>query len=174
MAKARYVQQVGRIIGDWELLEELDTTGDTPQARYHNREYRVRHIVHGHQIIKTMASMRSHERNNKKRLKKTQQTTTDHLYRIWSALRNGCIGGNQHATLWKNFGKKGYEFDNENWGEYQSFRSDVINQCGEFNSDLVRYVYLMPINDKHYRSGNVEWRVRRRCNLSFTEPGNLI
>ena len=74
----------------------------------------------------------------------------------------------------KNFGEKGYEFNNENWGEYESFRSDVINQCGEFNSDLFRYVYLMPINDKHYRSGNVEWRVRRRCNLSFTEPGNLI
>ena len=62
MAKARYKQFVGTTINNWLLLEELGTSGNTPQARYSSRKYRVRHTITGEVGIRTMSSIRNSKR----------------------------------------------------------------------------------------------------------------
>lgn len=59
MAKNRYKQFVRTVINNFEILEELGTTGDTPQARYGRREFKVKHVVTGEVMVKRMSALRS-------------------------------------------------------------------------------------------------------------------
>ena len=59
MPITRYRDYIGEVIGRWEILEELDTFGDTPQARYGNRRFRVRHIDLNIEVVRFIASIRS-------------------------------------------------------------------------------------------------------------------
>ena len=237
MPITRYRNYIGETIGRWEVLEELDTFGETPQARYGNRRFRVRHIDLNIKVIRTMASIRStlhYQPANKRRVtelpcfydytgltfddwevtgliddylvgkgtgprgsewqlvnhktgeqkvmtasqlsyhKKPSRAAQDPYYRIWTSLRNGCQGGTTSSTLWINFSAKGYTFDRGDWADFDTFKQDVIEQAGPYDESLCRYIYLMPIEGKHYCSGNIEWRMRLKCNRSFTEPGNLV
>ncbi len=92
MAKARYKQFVGTTINNWLLLEELGTSGNTPQARYSSRKYRVRHTITGEVGIRTMSSIRNSKRPILSKQPKEDlihQRLTGNLFKIAISAKNG-------------------------------------------------------------------------------------
>ena len=59
MARSRYQKYVGTHIGQYLILEELGTVGNTPQARYSNRKFRVRDTISGFEMVLRMSSIRN-------------------------------------------------------------------------------------------------------------------
>lgn len=59
MARNRYKQYIGTTIGKFLILEELGTIGNTPQARYSNRRFRVRDSESGLELVMRMSALRN-------------------------------------------------------------------------------------------------------------------
>lgn len=104
MARSRYKQYVGTCIGQYLILEEIGTIGNTPQARYSNRKFRVRDNDTGFEMVLRMSSIRNKgghkNRSDYKNFRDyTGQTIGD--WEVIGLVNDGPIQkGDNNGSLW--------------------------------------------------------------------------